>query len=577
MFRFILGTAFLLLISCSSNAPNPNGGSSPGDSSLNAPAPNTTGGSCTHSSACPTGVCNVTCRQSGFLQKCIASGDCLGGRICAAKLCRDATKNQACTSNGDCAPNNSCVDGFCLLNQGQACSASTACLSGRCVKGICAPAFAGGSCIQSNGSDCTTGICLVSGEITSGLCAQASVKGSCGKDTDCITDRCVTTLGKGSCAQYQVNQGPCKTGPDCTTNICNNSKNLCSIATATSGKCLIPGDCTTGNCNTTTNTCVPAAEGGPCSATTDCSADLSCIGATSSALGVCRNNNLTACTNGTCITNNTCVSSVCYANTNTSCTSPSQCMSGNCSTTCQASVGAGKCFTSADCSAQRICTTSQCALSPVGGPCSDPKDCTSNTCSNKTCVAAPNGKNCGANGDCTSQFCLKGVCTAHGNQTSYMVPGDFIQNDGQYDGNNFHYLTASITALLAPMMDLSLTPGVGSCSFVYFSTQNNVPYYNYLGPKSGQQLWPCTASELTMQTDGNLVAYSVNGQKTPIWTSNTFTNTANYMIFSSDTDDTANISIYEASTNNQLSNCTLKSISGNETTTPEDECFYNNE
>ncbi len=265
--------------------------------------PCTSGGECV-SGQCFDGVCcNAVC--SGTCKSCNITG-AVG--ICSnvAAGLDDTNGVPACSGvNQSCDGN-----GVCKKENGQTCSATTECLSGFCVDGVCCNAACTGTCVACNIG--TVGTCsnVAVGQDDVGTCA--------GTDVSCDgAGACKSTLGVACSANAECLSAFCVDGFCCNT-ACNGSCQACSL--------LLQGQGTNGTCGPILTGTDPSNECamGSCNGSSACKLDL----------GV-------ACATGTDCLSGNCVDGVCC---NSAC-------GGTVTGDCQA------CSTAAGASANGTCTT----------------------------------------------------------------------------------------------------------------------------------------------------------------------------------------------------------------------------
>lgn len=223
-----------------------------------------------------TGSCpNLTDISGTHTANCPASTTCFNNR------CTTNAFGGPCSNNGDCAAvsgqfgsaNAECINGACTLPVGSECSANNQCASQNCQglnqgfgglgDGGCGPGLAGSGC-QTN-SDCAQGVC------SSQQCTFEPNGSSCSSDAQCNTNsRC--SAASQTC---QGNQGAsCSSQSDCAAGYaCYGS--TCSNQNAPGSQCFVNYDqCVTGCTNGDANgigTCATVANGGACTASSQCS------------------------------------------------------------------------------------------------------------------------------------------------------------------------------------------------------------------------------------------------------------------------------------------------------------------
>ena len=289
---------------------------------------------------CIDGVCcNSTC--TGLCQACNIAGS-LG-------TCTNVPNNQ--DPANECASGACNGAGLCKLDNGQACAAGTACLSGTCTDGVCCNAACGGTCQACNVAG-STGTCT---SIPNGQ----DPANECPGNTSCNGANACTLFANGVACTLSAE---CSSG-SCVDGVCCN--------TACNGLCQA---CTAAKTGGTNGTCA--------NITANSDPDNECAGTAVCSAGACKKAN-----GDTCATNAECLSATCV---------DSVCCNTACSGTCQACNVAG--------------SVGSCANLPSG---QDPaNECPGNTsCSGAgSCVLFGNGTSCSANAECSSGSCVDGVC-----------------------------------------------------------------------------------------------------------------------------------------------------------------------
>jgi hypothetical protein len=287
-----------------------------------------TDGTCTGSSACFSGSCNLisgqTCTGGG---QC-GSGNCVDGVCCGSSSCNlcsscdvsgslgtchtvpDGTTNGTCTG-----PGSACFAGTCKLVNGQTCSDASVCGSGNCVDGVCCGAGACGVCSS----------CSVSGSV--GTChtvPNGTTNGTCNGSSACFGGSCNLINGQTCTGGGQCGSGNCVDGVCCGSSSCD----LCSACdvSGSAGTChTVPNGTTNGTCNGSSacfggncllvngQACAGAGlcgsgncVDGYCCVASSCGVCQTCNGVA----GTCQNSPVnTPCGSGTCDGNGGCTSS----------------------------------------------------------------------------------------------------------------------------------------------------------------------------------------------------------------------------------------------------------------------------
>jgi len=101
-----------------------------------------------------------------------------------------------------------------------------------------------------------------------------------------------------------------------------------------------------------------------------------------------------------------------------SCKYINDCSTWNCNKStwkCEANIFEGRCLQASDCTSNN-CINNQCSPTKAGGPCKDPKDCTTWSCSNpdsnnnRKCMQTNLNGKCADNNDCLSNRCTNNKC-----------------------------------------------------------------------------------------------------------------------------------------------------------------------
>jgi MYXO-CTERM domain-containing protein len=421
---------------------------------------------CTSGTQCASGFCvDGTCCGTGSDGKALTTAACGTCESCAddkgqCQAVKGTTDADTCTTTSSCD-----ATGKCKLDQGQACSDGTQCLSGNCVDNVCCntpctatcqacaatlqePGGVDGTCgnAKAGTSDslCTkttacgfTGICG-----TGGQCAKAASGTVCGSPTCDKTglnasDPSVCD-GNGNCGNYgtpiNCNLYVCDTTAStpgfgscftsCTSNTQCSTKSFCDATGACGGLktqgqlCTNDTQCGTGNCvdGVCCNTpCTDACQACAKTLKQDGSADGTCgpakLGTTDAQ---CMTQAATSCgTTGACnalggcaffAQGTTCGSDVCVGNVSETQT----CNGSGACTTGQTSIDCVKQYNS-------ICSagTGQCFAScTVDAQCAPGNYC---DVASATCLPKKtDGTACAAPNECFKGYCADGVCCDRG-------------------------------------------------------------------------------------------------------------------------------------------------------------------
>ncbi|MCB9594898.1 MAG: hypothetical protein H6719_19405 [Sandaracinaceae bacterium] len=387
------------------------------------------GGDCP---GCPTG------------DMCAIGADCLSascvGETCAAPACDDGLQNgdetaidcgggtcPGCPVGTGCTAGSDCASGVCDPT-------SSTCIAAGCDDGIQngdeTDLDCGGSCTGCDDGDS----CTVHADCTSGYCSATTMTCATPTCTDGVTNgmEIGVDCGGGACPGCG-DGGPCLSGTDCASGICDGTTETCSAPTCTDG--VMNGAETDVDCGG--GTCTACMDGGSCTTATDCLSgrcdptSMLCAAPTctdsirnGTETGVdCGGGTCAGCADGgPCVVGTDCASGVCDGTTMT-CTAPT-CTDGvrnaaetgvDCGGgTCPACGDGGGCASGADCTSG-VCdpTTMTC----LGASCSDSVmngDETGVDCGGGSCPGCADGGPCATGTDCASGICdpTTMTCTA---------------------------------------------------------------------------------------------------------------------------------------------------------------------
>ena len=389
--------------------------------------------SCNGAGACNKQPNGSPCTQNAECNSNICSGDgvcCNAACSGVCQACDLAGSNGTCTSiasgqdpDAECAGTHFCNgSNSCRKVVRDTCAASSECLLGNCVDGVCCGTTCNGACqacnLAGNVGACTS---IPSGLDPANECSGTQVCNGAGGCRKVVGDTCALSS--------ECLLGNCVDGR-CCDSACNGLCEACNLGTPGMCSSVANGQDPANECAGVTSCngsgqCTKLPLGATCSANTECNSgfcvDGACCG-TSSCAGTCTSCNPAEtvggvagacdlivedtdpdneCANGGCTGTGACQEPL-----GSTCTDDSECASGFCAD--------GVCCNGAcdqeceECSAAGLCTNH-----PEN---TDPElDCPgAQICSMLgTCVNAPNGNPCpatGADANCVSGWCADGVC-----------------------------------------------------------------------------------------------------------------------------------------------------------------------
>ena len=284
-----------------------------------------------------TGVCDGT----GACVECMSNGDCTTGttpscntatKTCGS--CADGMKNGA-EAGTDCG-------GTCKACNGDTCSGTGDCLSGKCVDKVCCDTACSGTCKA----------CNVPGSV--GTCTSAPAEQ--------LDPLCNALVCDGAGACKTAAGAPCSVDANCASGVC--IATTCRIPTNSSAKCKEDAVCASGLC--TNSVCIACGadsqcKSGECAAPTCkapggaiCLTDPECAGGSCQSY-FCLLSNSSACTTGTECKSGVCTGSTCVPCTgDASCSGGAKCNDAFGSKTCSLPTGAF-CYISAYCPPGTTC------------------------------------------------------------------------------------------------------------------------------------------------------------------------------------------------------------------------------
>jgi hypothetical protein len=302
---------------------------------------------CSDGNACNgTETCNLktlTC-VAGTAVSCAAASDACNTGVCnpADGKCTAQPKpnGTTCTDGNACTQTDACQSGRCVGANPVACPAPDQCHNTRvCNSGT-------GACSnppKGTGTLCNDGLFCTSGDAcnAAGVCTGSAVV--CNDGIACTTDACTEAAGR--CVSTPTTcqctkDADCSDGNACTGIETCNLGNFTCVAGTVVDCSRLTNTCNTGTCNTTTGACsaVPKT-GAACNDSNACTATDTC-----SAAGVCTGAGAVACAQpanqcqqatcvapGGCVTGNKPDTTPC--NDSSACTLADQCRNGTCSGT----------------------------------------------------------------------------------------------------------------------------------------------------------------------------------------------------------------------------------------------------
>jgi len=289
------------------------------------------GGACTTAAECDTGACvDGVCCESTSCGTCQACNLSVGPGTCRTVASADDPDTCATTSTCD-------VTGTCKKRQGEACTASSQCLSSYCVDGVCCASACTGTCQACAAAEKQSGI-------ENGICGPA-------KDGRNPHGDCTATTAM-SCGQTGVcnGTGTCKLWPDGTA--CGSG--VCDGNTFKGQQCNGTGSCLS---NPTGTACAPGkciSSTGckyTCTSNTDCDSSAFCDGGNCKA----KKANGETCTAASECQNPFCVDGVC-------CNKP-------CAGQCEACNSTGAVGTCVPIAGEPVGARTKCDASTAGEPC----------------------------------------------------------------------------------------------------------------------------------------------------------------------------------------------------------------
>ena len=367
----------------------------------------TDGSLCTSADSCVDGAC-----VPGPVVGCDDGSVCTTDSCDPAVGCVTTPAAGPCEDGSACTTGDTCEGGLCTPGAAVSCDDHELCTADACdpAKG-CVHASAPGPC--DDGSACTAGdACLT------GACKPGAPVG-CDDGEVCTTDSCDPAKG----CTHTAAAGPCSDGSACT------SDDTCADGACAPGAAVPCDDgnlCTADSCDPATG-CVHAPSPGPCSDGSACTEGDSCNGS------ACAPGAPVACDDGEVCTADGCdpATGCTHAPAAGPCEDGSACTSGD-------ACADGACVSGAAiaCDDGNVCTTdvcdpaAGCVHPPVGGPCDDGSACTAgDACANGACapgapVACDDGEVCTADGCDPATGCTHSAAAGPCSDGSACTAGD---------------------------------------------------------------------------------------------------------------------------------------------------------
>ena len=344
---------------------------------------------------------------------CSLDTDCTSPLFCqpvdtssyCSQLCQTATPNcgagfqcigyQNGNGQGACIPGSGGSTGP-TANVGDACAATTDCITGTCFNKVCRVA-----CTTANPTQCTASEdCQSTGKTGSGVCVPGSGKkavgASCADATECTSGACIGGFCRAKC----VNKTDCPSGQGCTLQ----SEGFSACVPGTGGKLPVGSQCTATTDCVSGLTCVKlnasdaqswcrasCQQSGTCSGTDACAeqsdGSFACIPAAANKKGLgdaCAASD--SCDSGLCVAglSKQACTQVCSVGDSTTCPCGFECLN---------TTAGGLCF-----SGKKV------ACVPAGGACTVTSECAGGSCTGGACVGGkqpdPVGGTTGDGGAC---------------------------------------------------------------------------------------------------------------------------------------------------------------------------------
>jgi hypothetical protein len=379
------------------------------------------GSDCTVGDYCYSGKC-----QSGSIN-CASADPCLSGACnfgTGKCLFTSGVDGVACSDGNPCTVTDTCKSGKCLAGATKICEAGQT-----CAQPICD--LTTGACVaNANGIPCDdNNACTANDHCQDGACVFGTVQ-TCDDGKPCTADACDPVTA--ACSHSNIS-GPCDDGSVCTqTDTCTGG----NCVGATSLNCDDKVVCTVDSCDPKL-ACVHSnkANGTTCDDKNDCTVNDICTAGVCQGTGqICGDGNpctedkcslLTGCSfvpksdcddGNACTIGDHCVSNKCVSSTVVICNDGNPCTndvcdaSGGC--TFVASSGAA-CNDKNACTDKDTCAVGQC--NGVASNCDDKNDCTVDQCDPSTgCTHTPTtAVACSDGNACTlKDVCLNGACVS---------------------------------------------------------------------------------------------------------------------------------------------------------------------